>query len=214
MKKIEDIYKEYKVMPILALHQLRVAAVAMQICDSLSVKLDTDSIIKACLLHDIANIIKFDLTYFPHAVEPEGIDYWQSVKAECIEKYGKSEHVASAKIVKDLGQSAYVSRLVDMIEPEFVKEINSGNDLGEKIGVYADNRVTPHGVVSLSERLVEVKKRYEKHPHSFNDETHESYKKDIKEIENQIFSYSKIKPNDINDKSIEIYLEKLKNYEI
>ena len=65
MKNITDIYEKYKIMPLLAMHQIRVAAVAMMICDSLSVPIDKDSVIKACLLHDIGNIIKFDLNHFP-----------------------------------------------------------------------------------------------------------------------------------------------------
>ena len=40
MKKITEIYKEYKIMPNLQMHQYRVAAVAMQICESLNIKID------------------------------------------------------------------------------------------------------------------------------------------------------------------------------
>ncbi len=214
MRKIEEIYKEYKIMPILALHQMRVASVAMQICDSLSVGVDKDSLVKACLLHDIANIIKFDLNYFPEHNEPEGIDYWQKIKNEYIEKYGNSEHTASVQIVRDLGLSEYIARLVEIIEPEYVVEVNNSKDLGEKIGIYADNRVTPHGVVSIEERNLEAKKRYENHPHSFNDKEREFFMNNMSSIEKQIFSSSNIRPEDINDESILKYLEILKNYSI
>ena len=50
-------------MPNLAMHQLRVAGVAMQICESLDTNIDTNSVVKACLLHDMGNIIKFNLLY-------------------------------------------------------------------------------------------------------------------------------------------------------
>lgn len=214
MRKIEDIYKEYNVMPMLALHQLRVASVAMQICDSLSVELDKETIIKACLFHDIANIIKFNLNYFPEQNETKGIEYWQKVKDEFIDKYGDSEHIASVKIVKELGLSDSIVHLVDIIEPEFVEYVNNGNDLMEKIGIYADNRVTPHGVVSIEERNLEAKKRYENHPHAFGDKEREFFMKNMSSIEKQIFSYSNIKPEDINDESILKYLEILKEYKI
>lgn len=214
MKKIKDIYKEYKVMPMLALHQLRVASVALQICDSLSIEVDKESLTKACLLHDIANIIKFNLNYFPEHNEPEGIDYWQKVKDECIKKYGNNEHNASVEIVRELGLSDYIAHLVDIIEPEYVVKVNNGKDLGEKIGIYADNRVTPHGVFSIEERNLEAKKRYENHPHSFGDKEREFFMKNMSSIEEQIFSYSNIKPEDINDESIMKYLEILKNYSL
>lgn len=201
-------------MPILAVHLFRVTAVAWQICDSLETPVDKDSIIKACLFHDIANIIKFDLSYFPEHNQPEGQEYWQKVKEECIEKYGNSEHTASVKIVRDLGLSDYVAHLVDVIEPEYIQEVNQGLDLGEKIGIYADNRATPHGVVSIEERNLEAKKRYEHHPHVFTEEAREFFMKNMRSIENQIFSHLKIKPEDINNESIAPYLEKLKNFEI
>ena len=86
--KIQKIYDDYKIMPQLQLHQLRVAGVASIIVDNFQEKLDKDAIVSAALLHDMGNIIKFNLNFFPDALEPEGLDHWQSVKDEFILKYG------------------------------------------------------------------------------------------------------------------------------
>lgn len=68
---ISQIYDRYQVLPALQLHMLRVAAVAQLICSSHHRALPTDHIISCCLLHDIGNILKFDLTYYPEFLEPE-----------------------------------------------------------------------------------------------------------------------------------------------
>ena len=214
MQKIGDIYKEYKIMPILALHQIRVAAVAMIVCESLDIQVDKDSIAKACLLHDIANIIKFDLTYFPEFNKPEGLEYWQKVKDDYILKYGNDEHEASVRIVKELGLSDMIVHLVDIVEAHHIEKVTNGNDIAEKICLYADNRVTPHGITSLNDRNIEAKNRYKNNPHSFGDDKREFFMKNIQEVENQIFSHSNIKPEDINDESIAPYLEKLQDFSI
>jgi len=214
MKNIIEIYKEYKIMPILMMHQMRVAAVAIEICESLDVEIDKENIVKACLLHDIGNIIKFKLDHFPKENEPEGIDYWQQVQDEYILKFGINEHLASLLIAKELNVSSAVYNLIDSVEPSYVEKIAIGDSLGQKICLYSDNRVNPYGVVSIDERNMEAKERYKNHPHAFNEEDRIIFMKNMEEIEKQIFSHSKIKPEDINDESIKDLLEKLKSYTI
>ena len=78
-KNILEIYKEHNVMPNLQEHMLRVAAVASLICDNCTEKLNKEDIITACLLHDIGNIVQFQLSYFPEFNKPQGIEYWQGI---------------------------------------------------------------------------------------------------------------------------------------
>lgn len=214
MRIIEDIYKEYNVMHFLTLHQLRVAAVASIICDSLSINIDKDSIIKACLLHDIANIIKFNLNYFPEENEPEGLEYWEDVKYNLILKYGNDEHEASVKITKELGMNDYIIQMVNCIDAASIETIKMDNDFGQKICMYADNRVTPHKIVSIEERNEEARKRYKNHPHSFTKEERDFFMENLREIENQIFSKSNINPEDLNDENVNKVAETLKSYQI
>lgn len=211
MKKITEIYNEYKIMPNLQLHQMRVASVAWQICDSLSFDIDRESVVIACLLHDMGNIVKFDLNHFPAWNKPEGIEYWQKIKDEYLEKYGKNEHEATLIIGGELGISRYIYDLINYIDSPSVEINTAGKDFGEKICMYADNRVSPHGIVSAEEHSLDAKERYKNHPHVFDEEKRVSFMKDIYFIEEQIFSHSKIKPEDIDNESIKIYLEKLQD---
>src|SRR6266404_1725530 len=116
MRKILDIYKEYKIMPTLQEHMFRVAAVASLLCDNFTKPVNKEDIILACLLHDIGNIVKFHLNYFPEFNKPEGIKYWQKIQDEFIEKYGDDDHVATVAIMKELGVSRNLIFLVDKID--------------------------------------------------------------------------------------------------
>ncbi len=212
--KILDIYSEYRIMPNLAMHQLRVAAVALMICESLDLEVDKESIVKACLLHDIGNIIKFNLNYFPEWNEPQGLEYWEGVKNDYVLKYGNDEHKASLLIAKELKVTSIIYNLIDCIDSSVAERIVNENNFEKKICAYVDNRVTPYGVVSAEEHSLNAKERYKNHPHAFSEENRILFMKNLFEIEKQIFSHSKIVPEDINDNSMEKYLEKVKSIEI
>lgn len=161
MKNILEIYSKYKIMPTLQQHQLRVAGVAKQICDAIAEPLDKDGVMDVCLVHDMGNIIKFDLTYFPDFVQPEGLEYWQAVKDEYIQKYGPEEHVATEMICEELGLPDIQQNYLALIGfSKIIKVLNTGS-LEQKICCYADQRVGPRGVLIIQERLIEGRKRYE-----------------------------------------------------
>jgi len=214
MRNIIEIYKEYKIMPMLAMHQMRVASVAMEICESLDIEIDKESVIKACLLHDMGNIIKFNLANSPEWNKPEGTEYWQTVKDEYISKYGSNEHKASLAIISEIGMTNRVRDLVNCIDASVARKIVEEDDFEKKICAYVDNRVSPHGVVSAEEHSLNAKERYKNHPHAFSEENRISFMKNLDLIEKQIFSHSNIKPEDINDESIKNYLEKLQDFSI
>ncbi len=213
MKTIHDIYEEYTIMPNLQEHQLRVASVAQIICDHLSEPLDTKNIVSACLLHDMGNIIKSDLNYFPEFMKEKGIDYWQKVKADYIEKYGTHEHVATLAIAKELGVNETVMTYLEQVGFSKLDKTAADNSFSKKICSYADMRVGPHGIISVAERLADGKKRYEGRPHTMNDkERYDTLVQSLYEIEKQIFKKTNIKPEDINDAAVKNVIEELKSF--
>ncbi|MDP2789004.1 MAG: HD domain-containing protein [bacterium] len=226
MRKIVDIYEEYKILPNLQMHQLRVASVAMQICDSLDIELNKNNISIACLLHDMGNIIKFNLHYFPEFLKPKGLEYWQNVQNEYVGKYGKDEHRAVQNIAKELGVSEDVSGILNSIGFSKAKENLNSDNISNKIASYADMRVGPTGVFLLESRLSDLRERYQKkkslnHASSLNIGIHPTennvrriFEDSLRKIEQQIFMNSKIKPEDITDESIKPYMEKLEDFEI
>jgi len=217
MRNILEIYEQYKIMPNLSLHQLRVASVISLIIHNMDIEVDKDVAIQGGLLHDMGNIIKFDLNYFPEFNEPKGLEYWQNVQNEYFEKYGTDEHEATQKILKELNVNPRVIEVDSKMVFGNLCIDKEGNDWELKLLHYADMRVGPHGVLTYEERMEDAKKRY---ANKLDDEmTREKDRKEIllacgKEIENQIFEHCKIKPEDITDESISEILQELKGYMI
>ena len=215
MTKILEIYEKYKIMPALQQHQLRVAAVAQQICASLSAdKIDQKNIVTACLLHDMGNIIKFDLSKFPEFLEPEGVSYWQKVKDDYIQKYKTTdEHPATLEIAREIGASDRVVELVSVVGFTQGSDNAASDDYGRKICAYADMRVGPHGILSMEDRLIDGAFRYTNQKFKPG-ERNDPFAIALRQIEDQIFSISTIKPSDITEESSQSIIEQLKEYEI
>lgn len=215
MRNIQEIYEQYKIMPNLAMHQLRVASVISLIIQNLNIEVDRDVAIQAGLLHDMGNIIKFDLNYFPDFNEPLGLEHWQKVQNEYFEKYGTDEHEATQEILKELNINTRVVEIDDRMIFGNLCIDKEGNDWELKLLHYADMRVGPHGILAYEERMEDAVKRYE---NKFNKEmVYEKDRREIllacgKEIENQIFANCKIRPEDINDQTIAPVLEELRGY--
>lgn len=214
--KIVDIYKKYEISQILQLHQLKVAAVASLICDNFAQVQDKNTIITACLIHDMGNVLKFNFEYFSDEFfEPEGKIYWKQVKEKFRQKYGDDEHKASIQIAKELSVSNRVIEIISRMEFDMLAEIANETDFEIKICKYSDLRVSPLGVTSLKDRLSEGKKRYVEQPTSkyllADFERLASY---AQKVEQQIFEKCRIKPEDINDDSVSPPIEDLKNFEI
>lgn len=216
MRKITEIYEEYKIMPHLQMHQLMVAAVAKQVCESLDIEVEEEIIIKACLLHDMGNVIKFDLaqTKSVFGLSDLEIENIKEVKQEFIEKYGENEHEATTEIVRELGLSERIVQLVSNNRFRNMCIDKDGDDWLQKILHYADLRVGPHSIVSYDERMSDFMERYKNHKNLVEGEERLKLIDCGKEIKKQIFSHSNIKPEDINDESVRGIIEELKNFEI
>jgi hypothetical protein len=212
MKTIDTIYSEYKIMPTLQQHQLRVAAVAKNICETINTSLDIQGVIKVCLLHDMGNIIKFDLNYFPEFVQPEGLVYWQKIKDDYVSKYGLDEHRATEQILHELKISENELRYFYAVGFKQVIHAVASGSLEQKICCYSDQRVGPYGVLSLKERILEGRKRYEtRKDKTMTTESFEVFVHALETLEQQIFSHSSILPESISHDVIEKELSNLRN---
>lgn len=207
----QEAYDAYTIMPNLQLHQLRVAAVASIIVDTFEKPLDRNEIITACLLHDMGNIIKFDLQRFPQFLEPEGFEHWNQIRESFLSKYGTDEHQATYKIATEIGVSSRSAELLSAIG--FTKaHINSQhNDFGKKICCYADQRVTPHGISTLQERLDEGLKRYKG---KFASEETTRGRESLVLMEKQIFTRCDVSPDEITEKHVEPLFKELRTFEL
>lgn len=218
-RNILNIYKKYKIMSNLQLHMLRVASVSKIIFDNWTgdEKIDEEKLLTMSLLHDMGNIIKFRLDYFPESLEPEGLEYWQDVQNNYIKKYGHDEHNATVKIMQELGIKQDIVNLVESMNFGLLcKHKEKTNPIELRILHYADLRVSPYGITSYEERIADVEKRYADIPHDKFNKIEKRTRTELlacgKDIEHYIFENCKIKPEDINDESAKDLIEELKNF--
>jgi len=211
---ISQIYQQYQIMPQLQLHQLRVAAVGQTICQHVDLDVDQDSVIKACLLHDMGNILKFDLARFPEYLEPEGLEFWSKALTDFKDRYGDDEHKASLSIARELGVEPRIIELIDAMA--FEPQVTVAEDDWEaKICDYADMRAAPQSIVSLEERVKDFEERYKnRYPTPQDVKKRSELTKNSKKIEAQIQKVANIDLNSISEDSLHDTIVALENYPI
>ena len=204
------IYDKYHLPENLQMHMLRVAACSNLIIDNWNEpKIDKESIIRVCLLHDMGNMVKI----------PEDFSKDQEflkIRKKYFNKYGTNDHEINLEIGKQEGLTEQELTILDGKRSRKNEETLKSNSYERKICAYCDQRVAPDGVVSIKERLEDAKVRYKNKPLSVwsNEEKANHLIECSLGIEKQIMQYCKLKHEDINDVSIKEYIEQLKAYDI
>lgn len=207
---ILEIYQKYFLPENLQMHMLRVAACSKLIIDNWKgPKIDESAIIRVSLLHDMGNIVKI----------PEDFSddkNFKNLRQKYVEKYGTNDHELNLQIGKIEGLNQKEIEILDGKRSRKNEETLLSNSYERKICAYCDQRACPDGIVGIVERLEDAKIRYKDKPLSVwsNEEKANRMIECALEIEKQIMEFCKIKPEEINDESIKIYMEKLKKYEI
>lgn len=217
-RNIMSIYQVYALPINLQQHMLRVAAVAKWILDRWKGEsLNDREIVETLLLHDIGNLVKvtedkFE-SLFPDTYVMESFQYWRNIRNSIITRYGKTDTEATYNIVKEIKVSDTVMNMIE--KKQFVNNADTyhSHDYAIKICAYADQRVSPNGVLSLENRLNEAVVRYRGvEGASINSANRDELVEYAKEIEKQIFEYVDGQPEDITDVSIESYIDELKKF--
>lgn len=207
---IIEIYNKYYLPESLQMHMLRVAACSNLIIDNWNgPEINKEAIIRVCLLHDMGNIVKI----------PEGFskdENFIKIRQKYLDKYGTNDHEINLEIGKNEGLSNIEIEILDGKRSIKNEETLNSNSYERKICAYCDQRVALDGVLGIRERLEDAKARYKDKLLSVwsNGEKANHLIECSLGIERQIFQYCSLKPEDINDKTIEIYIEKLKEYNI
>lgn len=145
--QIRDLYYKYNIMPQLREHQLRVGGIVRLITP------DHDSIITA-LVHDMGNIVKFN------NLDP----YWSKVQEKFWNDYGRDEHAATDKILREVGMDRYADYFKEESKAYDNDSLNasyfSAMSKPAMLTLYGDLRVRINGVCSIEERLKDLEERY------------------------------------------------------
>jgi hypothetical protein len=207
---IIEIYKKYRLPENLQMHMLRVAACSNLIIDNWNgTEIDKESIIRVSLLHDMGNMVKISEDFSKD-------EEFLKIRKKYFDKYGTNDHEINLEIGKQEGLTKKEITILDGKRSRKNEETLQSDSYERKICAYCDQRVAPDGVVGIKERLEDAKIRYKNKPLSVwsNEEKANHLIECSLGIEKQIMQYCKLKPEDINDNSIETYIEQLKKYEI
>ncbi len=162
ISNIKEIYQRMPVHRLLAMHMYRCASAAGWIHDRWSgPKVDRDTLIAYMLVHDLGNVVKSDFgengLRDPVFLNPKG---WERRKQETIERYGSDANTATGKMLDELHVCGTVRALVDRHSRNRRVLSGENTDWTSVIGEYADFRVGPFGVVTLKERVDDLRERY------------------------------------------------------
>lgn len=158
---------------------LSVAGIASLVCDALNADgkniVNKDLIVKAMLLHDMGKILKFDFTRL-EIFDPEDRNRLDELKSNQIkfrDKYGLYPDVATIKIVSELKQDAEkdLSSISNLIEDAHWEKLITHfktQNLDAMICCYSDMRVGPFGILTLEERINDLKNRRPQESHKLD----------------------------------------------
>lgn len=214
---ISEIYAQYPVPPNLARHMLRVAGISQLITDHWTAPgLDTGRLVRAALLHDMGNIIKFDLDNRPELLmeEEPHVKQWKERQQAARQRYGMDEHAMTLAIATEVGADPEVLQLLSGMGFGRNVEVAACDDPHRKILNYADQRVGPFGVLSLHERLEEGNARYRQRRSDADTSRFLHLRDAALDIEHQIMAHCAITPEAITDDSIAPYVSSLPTYSI
>lgn len=204
---IAQIYSRYRIMPQLQLHMYRVAAVGNVILDNWrGPQVNRDLITQVLLLHDMANIVKFDLS---------GKPAWQKIQQDFISRYGSDEFQATVAIAQELKLTERMIYLIGHRSSPDLGQVVKSSDWELKLASYPDFRVAPGGVVSVKKRWDDISRRYRRktHPLAQADFIATAYRYCL-ELESQLQPFISLPLNQITDSIISPYLKSLPNYEL
>lgn len=215
-----EIYEKYRVPSWLQMHQLRVAAVGAMLADRIP-SVDRAPIVLCGLFHDMANILKIDLSKEGNLavhVEEDVRQELQQLQNEYRVQYGPDEHVASIAIGREIGLPEVVLTMIDNMRFTKSEWVVREGSLEMKIAKYSDLRVAPFGIVSMLDRFSEAATRYRKQGFDGGsketDEFRERMDNACHELERIVLEKAGIDSATINDDSAAPIIEEMRGYEV
>jgi hypothetical protein len=164
---IRDLYDRYTIMPQLVTHQLRVGGIVRIITADWSDQDMARECVTTALVHDLGNIVKFDLVNHNAALlgKLDNAHYWRAIQKDQRERYGSDAHTATCAMLQDAGLSLYHDYIQE--ECHLFDTIDTLSDYSTfshpaTLTLYADSRVTTERVATLEERIVDLETRYGK----------------------------------------------------
>lgn len=159
---IGTIYEKYSIPQNLQRHMLSVAALASLICNLLpDVNINKDLVVKTSLLHDMGNVLKFNFSrtdLFDEA-DRNKIASYKIAQAYLSEKYGANPDEATLRIIQEITGNIRIKNLCQDSHWENLGKYLNSDRWDIKICCYSDMRTGPFGLLSLPQRIADIKQR-------------------------------------------------------
>ncbi len=194
---------------------LTVAAVGKYLTDHWQgPEIDSQAIIITLLVHDLGNLVKFDLTEGAAVIEPELFtEEWRQRQQVMREKYGNKSHQATLGMIKEIGLSKKIQKLAVGVDANNICQI-AKDSLDQQICEYADLRVTPEGVTDMETRIADLHRRYAKTLKWSDDHNYQENLTCSKEIQDRLQQHTSVDITEIPPQTIESYLVELARFEL
>lgn len=207
--KTKQIYDNYMIPQNLQKHMLSVASLAEILHEHwMGKEVDNQAIIQACIFHDAAKPMTFDLSkQAQFGMSASDINRLKEFQGRLKSKYGSEEHHATIKICEEIGLSPIAIKLVNNFEWSYIPRLLEVDDIESLIPIYCDMRIGLKGILSLNERLSELKERV----------SAKDYEENVKNgsaLEQKIKNNVRLDINSITDDQINKRFENLLNAEI
>jgi hypothetical protein len=160
-----EIYAKYQLPEILQKHLYRVTSLMAVVLDHwCGPELNQPLLIQTMLLHDLGNLVKFDLSDEApfHLMSARERSFYQELQAQWHLKYGKDADSATCQLIRELGlkNAEAIIQLIQGHQADKLAETAAGEDWPQKLVDYTDFRVGPQGLVSLTQRFSDLTARY------------------------------------------------------
>lgn len=218
INQINSIYDRFEVPPNLRMHMIRAAALAEFVCDNWKgPKISKEDIIAVSLIHDLGNIVKFDMET-PIGLKLLGdqikdLDKLRKIRDKVKTKYGIDDHDATQNMAKELGINDRLMFILKNGGHAFKDpKLLESNDWDIKIHAYTDFRVGPFGIMPIKDRFEEFRRRQKTRAEmGHKNVSYLNLDKIIEaanQLEKDICVYTDLSPQQLNDNAIQPYLER------
>ncbi len=208
---IRSIHAQFPVPGNLRRHLLNVASVGALVADHwIGPAINKTDLVAYLLLHDLGNLVKM---HVPSAslLDPNDtvrVDYWLQQQEETWKTYGKDDYKATLAMVAQLGIAPRVLQLIIDSDWHEMPRVAIGNDWEQKIGKYADYRVGPRGILTLHERIEELRIRYKGRLTPEEESKISTFETAVHTIGAHVRKNMRITEEDINDDTVAAYRKK------
>jgi hypothetical protein len=162
---VKNIYAYCYLPNILIEHMWRVTSLADKLLNSWTgPKLNQPMLLETMLLHDLGNLVKFDLSpAAPHLLLPaKALTFYHQLQKLWWLKFGQNANMTTSRLIAGfpLKNSSQITKLILGHTSGTLAATVKNHDWLQKICDYTDFRVGPQGLVSLTARFADLKRRY------------------------------------------------------